>query len=214
VIADEWEDLKGVPISAILFGGRRATVVPLVNEAKDWTQGTFFGSIVSSEKTAAAAGKVGELRRDPMAMLPFCGYNMADYWQHWLTTGQRDNVNLPKIFYVNWFRKNDQGKFIWPGFGENSRVLKWVFERCAGTADAIETPIGNLPTMDALDLDGLDMSQEQIATLLRVDVDGWLNEIPLISEYFDQYGDRVPSEFREELAQLKQRLETARQQVA
>ena len=149
-----------------------------------------------------------------MAMLPFCGYNMADYWQHWLNTGQRDNVNLPKIFYVNWFRKNDQGKFMWPGFGENSRVLKWVFERCAGTADAIATPIGNLPTMDALDVEGLDMGQEQIAALLRVDVAGWLNEIPLISEYFDQYGDRVPAEFRQELAQLKQRLETARQQVA
>jgi phosphoenolpyruvate carboxykinase (GTP) len=214
VIADEWEDLKGVPISAILFGGRRATVVPLVNEAKDWAQGTFFGAIVSSEKTAAAAGKIGELRRDPMAMLPFCGYNMADYWQHWLNTGQKDGVKLPKIFYVNWFRKNDEGKFIWPGFGENSRVLKWVFERCNGTADAIETPIGNLPTIDALDLDGMDLNQEQIAQLLRVDIDGWLSEIPLISDYFDTYGDHVPTEFRDELAQLKARLESTRQQVA
>ena len=210
VIADEWEALKGVPISAILFGGRRATVVPLVNEAKDWAQGTFFGAIVSSEKTAAAAGKVGELRRDPMAMLPFCGYNMADYWQHWLNTGQREGANLPKIYYVNWFRKNEQGKFMWPGFGENSRVLKWVFERCNGTADAMETPIGNLPTIDALDMDGIDMSTDQITQLLKVDVDGWLNEIPLISEYFDQYGDRVPAEFHEELAQLKHRLEAAR----
>ena len=210
VIADEWEALKGVPISAILFGGRRATVVPLVNEAKDWAQGTFFGAIVSSEKTAAAAGKIGELRRDPMAMLPFCGYNMADYWQHWLNTGQREGANLPKIYYVNWFRKNEQGKFVWPGFGENSRVLKWVFERCNGTAEAIETSIGNLPTLDALDTDGIDLSTDQIAQLLKVDVEGWLNEIPLISEYFDQYGDRVPAEFREELAQLKHRLEAAR----
>ena len=214
VIAEEWEDLKGVPISAILFGGRRATVVPLVNEAKDWAQGTFFGAIVSSEKTAAAAGKIGELRRDPMAMLPFCGYNMADYWQHWLTTGQRQGVNLPKIFYVNWFRKNEQGKFMWPGFGENSRVLKWIFERCNGTAAALETPIGNLPTLDALDMQGMDLSTDQITQLLRVDVDGWLSEIPLIAEYFDQYGERVPAEFHEQLAELKQRLETAKRQIA
>ena len=214
VIADEWEDLKGVPISAILFGGRRATVVPLVNEARDWTQGTFFGAIVSSEKTAAAAGKIGELRRDPMAMLPFCGYNMADYWSHWLKTGEQVGAKLPNIYYVNWFRKDDNGKFMWPGFGENSRVLKWVFERCNGTADAIETPIGNLPTLDAMDFSGLDLSEEAIAELLRVEVDGWLAEIPLISDYFDEYADRVPPAFRQELESLKARLEASQQNVA
>ena len=214
VIADEWEDLKGVPISAILFGGRRATVVPLVNEARDWQQGTFFGSIVSSEKTAAAAGKIGELRRDPMAMLPFCGYNMADYWSHWIKTGQQNGVNLPKIYYVNWFRKNDHGQFIWPGFGENSRVLKWIFERCEGTAKAIETPIGNLPNVDGLDFSGLGLSEAQIAELLRVEVDGWLEEIPLIEDYYATYGDHVPAELHKELKELKERLEDAKQAAA
>ncbi|MEX2352733.1 MAG: phosphoenolpyruvate carboxykinase (GTP), partial [Gammaproteobacteria bacterium] len=188
VIADEWEDLAGVPISAILFGGRRASVVPLVNEAKNWTQGTFMGSIVSSEKTAAAAGKIGELRRDPMAMLPFCGYNMASYWQHWINTGNRDGAKLPKIYYVNWFRKNDKGKFVWPGFGENSRVLKWIFERCDGKGEAVETPIGNLPTIDAIDFSGLDLDKNEIAGLLRVEIDGWLQEIPMIREYYKKFG--------------------------
>ncbi len=214
VIADEWEDLAGVPISAILFGGRRGSVVPLVNEANTWNQGTFFASIISSEKTAAAAGKIGELRRDPMAMLPFCGYNMADYWQHWINIGNKQDVQLPRIYYVNWFRKDDDGRFMWPGFGENSRVLKWVFERCEGTADAVETPIGNLPDMNALDLDGLDLSKTEIAHLLRVEIDGWLSEIPLIEKYYDLYGDRVPAELREELASLKQRLEEAKQAAA
>ena len=209
-IADEWEALEGVPISAILFGGRRASVVPLVNEARDWQQGTFFGSIIASEKTAAAAGTIGELRRDPMAMLPFCGYNMADYWGHWINTGNQPGVNLPKIYYVNWFRKDDNGKFMWPGFGENSRVLKWVFERCEGTAEAVNTPIGNLPKIDGLSLEGLDLSDEQVEELLRVEVDGWLAEIPLIEEYYDSYGDHVPNELREELAGLKQRLEEAK----
>lgn len=210
VIADEWEDLKGVPISAILFGGRRATVVPLVNEASSWVQGTFFGSIVSSEKTAAAAGTIGELRRDPMAMLPFCGYNMADYWSHWISFGDREGVKLPRIYYVNWFRKNDAGKFMWPGFGENSRVLQWIFERCEGKGEAIETPIGNLPTVDALNLEGLDLSNETIAELLRVEVDGWLAEIPLIEEYYDKFGDHLPPELGEELANLKFNLENAK----
>jgi phosphoenolpyruvate carboxykinase (GTP) len=214
VIADEWEDLKGVPISAILFGGRRATVVPLVNEARDWTQGTFFGSIIASEKTAAAAGKIGELRRDPMAMLPFCGYNMADYWGHWLNTGKQAGAQLPKIYYVNWFRKDDDGKFMWPGFGENSRVLEWVFKRCNGDADAIETPIGNLPTLEAINFDGLDLSEQQKAQLLRVEIDGWLSEIPLIEDYYDQYGDHVPAELRQEVAELKARLEQAKQAVS
>ena len=213
-IAEEWEELKGVPISAILFGGRRATVVPLVNEARDWRQGTFFGSIVSSEKTAAAAGKIGELRRDPMAMLPFCGYNMADYWSHWLSVGEQEGAVLPKIYYVNWFRKDDDGKFIWPGFGENSRVLEWVFNRCNGTADAIETPIGNLPTMEGINFEGLDLTDAQKAELLRVEVDGWLSEIPLINEYYDQYGDRMPEALRVELNELQQRLEEAKQAVA
>jgi phosphoenolpyruvate carboxykinase (GTP) len=213
-IAEEWDELKGVPISAILFGGRRATVVPLVNEARDWRQGTFFGSIVSSEKTAAAAGKIGELRRDPMAMLPFCGYNMADYWSHWLSVGEQEGAVLPKIYYVNWFRKDDDGKFMWPGFGENSRVLEWVFNRCNGTADAIETPIGNLPTMDGINFEGLNLTDAQKAELLRVEVDGWLSEIPLINEYYDQYGDRMPEALRVELNELQQRLEEAKQAVA
>ncbi len=214
VIGDEWEDPKGVPISAILFGGRRATVVPLVNEARDWLQGTFFGSIVSSEKTAAAAGKIGELRRDPMAMLPFCGYNMADYWSHWLKMGERQDAQLPKIFYVNWFRKNDEGKFMWPGFGENSRVLKWVFERCEGSADAIETPIGNLPDINGLDFSGLDLDDAAKATLLRVDIDGWLQEIPLIYQYYEQFGERMPGQLIEELKRLHLQLENAKQAAA
>ena len=214
VIADEWEDLKGVPISAILFGGRRATVVPLVNEARDWQQGTFFGSIVSSEKTAAAAGKIGELRRDPMAMLPFCGYNMADYWSHWINTGQQEGVKLPKIYYVNWFRKDEDGKFMWPGFGENSRVLKWIFERCEGTAKAVETPIGNLPDVDGMDFSGLGLTDTQIEELLRVEVDGWLEEIPLIEDYYATYGNRVPAELHKELKELKERLENAKQTAA
>ena len=151
-----------MPIDAILFGGRRAANVPLVNEAFDWEYGTFLGSIMSSEKTAAAAGKVGELRRDPMAMLPFCGYNMGDYWQHWLNVGQKAGADLPKVFYVNWFRKSPDGRFIWPGFGENSRVLKWIFQRCEGTADAQQTPIGNLPTPGAIDTEGLKVSDADV----------------------------------------------------
>ena len=214
VIADEWEDLKGVPISAILFGGRRATVVPLVNEARNWQQGTFFGSIVSSEKTAAAAGKIGELRRDPMAMLPFCGYNMADYWSHWISTGQQEGVKLPKIYYVNWFRKDADGKFMWPGFGENSRVLKWIFERCEGTAKAVETPIGNLPDVDGMDFSGLGLTDTQIEALLRVEVDGWLEEIPLIEDYYATYGNHVPAELHKELKELKERLKNAKQTAA
>jgi phosphoenolpyruvate carboxykinase (GTP) len=210
VIAPEWEDPKGVPISAILFGGRRATVVPLVTEARDWQHGTFLGSIISSEKTAAAAGKVGELRRDPMAMLPFCGYNMADYWSHWLAIGRRAGAVLPKIYYVNWFRKSDGGDFLWPGFGENSRVLEWVFGRCEGTAKAIETPIGNLPADGALDLEGLDVSREDLAQLLRVDVDGWLSELPLIRDYYAQFGDRMPEALETELDAMRERLEAAK----
>ncbi len=214
VIADEWEDLKGVPISAILFGGRRATIVPLVNEALSWNHGTFMGSIVSSEKTAAASGELGKLRHDPMAMLPFCGYNMASYWQHWINIGKTENAKLPGIYYVNWFRKNDGGKFMWPGFGENSRVLKWIFERCQGTGDAIETPIGNLPTMDALDLSGLDMDQDAIAELLRVEIDNWLGELPSMRELYERFGDKVPAELHQEINDLQTRLEQAKQAVA
>lgn len=213
-IADEWEDLKGVPISAILFGGRRASVVPLVNEATSWEQGTFFGSIVASEKTAAAAGAIGELRRDPMAMLPFCGYNMADYWQHWINIGQMANAKLPKIYYVNWFRKDLEGQFVWPGFGENARVLEWIFERCAGRADAVETPIGHLPTLDALNFDGLDLTEDAIATLLRVDIQGWLAEIPLIESYYQQFGTNVPPALFDQLQRLSERLEAAAVNVA
>ncbi len=213
-IADEWEDLAGVPISAILFGGRRASVVPLVNEAHSWNQGTFFGSIVASEKTAAAAGKIGELRRDPMAMLPFCGYNMADYWQHWIRIGETAGAQLPKIFYVNWFRKDESGGFVWPGFGENARVLEWIFNRCEGSADAIDTPIGLLPTLDGINFDGLNLSETDIATLLKVDIDGWQSELPLIEDYYQTFGDRVPQALYDELAQLKLRLEAAEVGVA
>jgi len=210
VIAPEWEDPKGVPISAILFGGRRATVVPLVNEARSWQHGTFLGSIISSEKTAAAAGVVGELRRDPMAMLPFCGYNMGDYWGHWLKIGERSGAQLPKIFYVNWFRKGEKGDFIWPGYGENSRILQWVVDRCEGSAKAIETPIGNLPSEEDLDMSGLDqLSRDDLKELLRVDVAGWLAELPLIEEYYDQFGDRLPQGLRDELSEMRKRLEAA-----
>ncbi len=206
VIADNWEDPAGVPIDAILFGGRRASVVPLVNEAFSWPHATFLGSIMSSEKTAAAAGKVGQLRRDPMAMLPFCGYHMADYWSHWLDMGRTGGEGMPKVFYVNWFRKSPEGKLLWPGFGENSRVLKWVFERCAGEADADPTPIGMLPTPDALDLDGLGLDDACIAQLLEVDTQGWLDEIPLIREHYAQFGDKLPQALVAELDALEERL--------
>ncbi len=214
VMADEWQDPKGVPISAILFGGRRASVVPLAHEARDWNHGTFLGTIIASEMTAAAFGAIGKLRRDPMAMLPFCGYNMADYWSHWLNMGKTEGAKLPKIFYVNWFRKNEKGKFMWPGFGENSRVLKWIFERCAGTGDAVDTAIGYVPTLDAIDFSGLDVSETDKANLLRVDIDGWLQEIPSIIEYYDTFGDRLPQTLRDEVQKLKQKLEAAKQAVA
>jgi phosphoenolpyruvate carboxykinase (GTP) len=206
VIADEWEDPAGVPISAILFGGRRATTVPLVTEAFSWQHGTFLGSIMSSEKTAAAAGTVGELRRDPMAMLPFCGYHMGDYFKHWLEMGETGGDKMPRIFYVNWFRKDDQGKFVWPGFGENSRVLKWVFERCAGTTDATETPIGLLPTEDALETNGLDVSDADMKVLMAVETENWKAELPSIEEHFAKFGDKLPQGLRDELDGLRERL--------
>jgi len=210
VIADEWEDPRGVPISAILFGGRRAGVVPLVNEARDWRHGTFLGSVMGSEKTAAAAGAVGALRRDPMAMLPFCGYNMADYWAHWLAIGEREGAVLPRIYMVNWFRKSAGGDFLWPGFGENGRVLQWIFQRCEGDAKAMESPIGNLPTPDALNTENLDVDADDMAELLRVDVAGWLAELPGIREYYAEFGDQVPAALHEELAALEKRLSAAK----
>ncbi len=206
VIAKEWDDPKGVPISAILFGGRRASVVPLVTEAMSWQHGTFLGAIMASEKTAAAAGKIGELRRDPMAMLPFCGYHMGDYFGHWLRMGQRPGAKMPKIFYVNWFRKNDAGKFLWPGYAENSRVLKWVFERCDETAKAVDTPVGRLPAEGALDTKGLDLLAANLKELLSVDTAGWKAELPLIEEHFAMFGDRLPQGLKDELAALRQRL--------
>ena len=209
VIAREWEDPDGVPISAILFGGRRATVVPLVHEARDWAHGTFLGSIISSEKTAAAAGTVGELRRDPMAMLPFCGYNMADYWSHWLEIGRREGARLPRIFYVNWFRKGDEGEFLWPGFGENSRVLKWIHDRCGEKVCGVETPIGVLPGRGELDLEGLEIGDAALETLTTVDVEGWLSEIPKIRDDYARFGKHMPAELVAELDKLEARLRAA-----
>jgi len=206
VIAPEWQNPHGVPISAILFGGRRATVVPLVQEARDWKHGIFLGSMMGSEKTAAATGKVGVLRRDPMAMLPFCGYNMADYWAHWLRIGRHAGAALPRIYLVNWFRKGAGGDYLWPGFGENSRVLKWIFERCEGTAKAAETPIGRLPAEGELDIAGLDVSREDLAELLHVDTPGWLADVADLRGYYEQFGSRLPPELRAELEALAQRL--------
>jgi len=207
IIADSWEDPAGVPIDAILFGGRRATNVPLVNESFDWEHGVFIGATVSSEQTAAAEGTVGALRRDPFAMLPFCGYNMADYWGHWLKVGKSTQAHkLPKIYQVNWFRKNAEGKFIWPGFGDNSRVLAWIIGRLDGEVDAIETPIGRLPKIEDLNLDGLDISDETITELFKVDSASWTAEADLTQEYFEQFGEHTPNELYAQLDGLKQRL--------
>jgi len=207
VIAPEWEDPKGVPIDAILFGGRRATNVPLVTESFDWTHGVFLASNVASEGTAAAENKVGELRRDPFAMLPFCGYNMGDYFGHWLKMGdQADASKLPRIYYVNWFRKDANGKFVWPGFGENSRVLKWIVERLEGKAAADETAIGNVPTRESLDLDGLDLTDDQIATLLTVDNEAWREEAEQITPHYARFGDHLPKALWTQLERLQERL--------
>jgi phosphoenolpyruvate carboxykinase (GTP) len=209
-IAPEWEDPKGVPISAILFGGRRASAVPLVTEAFDWQHGVFLGSTVSSETTAAAAGAIGQLRRDPFAMLPFCGYNMGDYAGHWLEIGeQTDADKLPRIYYVNWFRKSPEGKWLWPGFGENSRVLKWIVDRLEGRAEGVRTPIGVLPSKDELDLDGLDMPAEDLDLLLSVDTEVWKQEAGLIPEFFAQFGDHLPAALKDEHGKLVERLEQA-----
>jgi phosphoenolpyruvate carboxykinase (GTP) len=206
-IAPEWEDPAGVPIDAFLFGGRRASVVPLVHEAFDWEHGVFLGSIMGSEKTAAATGGLGQLRFDPMAMLPFCGYNMGDYFGHWLKLGQRPGVQLPKIFMVNWFRKDEDGKFLWPGFGENSRVLAWIFRRCDDDAAAVDTPIGRVPTEDGIDTDGLGISAAQMAELLRVDPAEWQQQLPQVREHFETFGSKLPDELERQLQALEQRLE-------
>ncbi len=206
VIADEWEDPAGVPISAILFGGRRASTQPLVIEATDWEHGTFLGASMSSEKTAAASGGLGQLRFDPMAMLPFCGYHMGDYFKHWIELGAKGGDKMPKIFYVNWFRKSPEGKWLWPGFGENSRVLKYVFERCEGSADAVESPIGLMPAEGAIDLSGLDVADADWAELMKVDKGEWLEVTKAIEEHFAKFGDKLPAELSAQLDALKGRL--------
>jgi len=206
-IAPEWDDPKGVPISAILFGGRRSSVVPLVQEAFDWEHGVFLGSIMASETTAAQAGAVGNLRRDPFAMLPFCGYNMADYLGHWLDVGAgADAEKLPRLYYVNWFRKGPEGQWLWPGFGENSRVLAWVIRRLTGDADAVKTPVGLLPGAEGIDTTGLDVSAGDLAELLRVDVAEWRAEVPSIREHYANLGERVPQALRDQLSALENRL--------
>ena len=211
VIASEWQDPKGVPIDAILFGGRRAGVVPLVTEAFNWEHGTFLGATASSETTAAAAGKVGQLRRDPMAMLPFCGYHMGDYFAHWIKMGTRSEPSkLPKIYYVNWFRQDERGKFLWPGYGENSRVLKWIFERCEGKVGAKDTAIGRVPEPADLDTRGLELPAANLAKLLGVDVEGWLAEVPLIREHFAKFGSHLPEAMNRELEGLAKRLQSAK----
>ncbi|WP_409516295.1 phosphoenolpyruvate carboxykinase (GTP) [Brevundimonas sp.] len=209
-IAPEWEDPKGVPIDAILFGGRRASAVPLVTEAFDWEHGVFMGSTVASEGTAAAENKVGELRRDPFAMLPFCGYNMGDYFAHWLKMGQgRDASKQPRIFFVNWFRKDQDGRFVWPGFGDNARVLKWISERIDGEAEAVDTAVGRVPSVTALDLSGLDLTPTQLATLLDVDAGVWAEEAALIPDFYRQFGDRLPTALWDQHAALVARLDDA-----
>ncbi len=206
VIAPEWEDPAGVPISAFLFGGRRAGVVPLANEALNWEHGVFLGATMASEMTAAAVGGAGQLRFDPFAMLPFCGYNMGDYFKHWLKIGNTPGAKLPKIYYVNWFRKSPEGKWLWPGFGDNSRVLEWIFNRVDGKADAVETAIGNLPAAESLNLAGLDIDEADKELLLSVDKKGWLEMIPEMQAHFAKFGDYLPSEMADQLKSLEERL--------
>jgi len=207
ILADEYDDPQGVPISAIFFGGRRKTTVPLVTESRDWVHGTFMGATLSSETTAAATGEVGVVRRDPMAMLPFIGYNAGDYFGHWINVGKdNDAAKLPKIFYVNWFRRAEDGGFLWPGFGENSRVLKWAIERIEGKAAAVETPIGHVPTPESLDTDGLEMTPAELEAALAVDIDEWRAEIPEIEAWFEKIGDSLPTQLQVELDGLKARL--------
>ncbi|MDD4017155.1 MAG: phosphoenolpyruvate carboxykinase (GTP) [Kiritimatiellae bacterium] len=211
VIAKEWEDPAGVPIDAFLFGGRRPSTIPLVNEAFDWTHGVFMGSAAGSETTAANLGAVGVVRRDPMAMLPFCGYNMADYFTHWLSMAIRtDAAKLPKVFFVNWFRKTSEGKWLWPGYGENSRVLKWICERIEGTAKCRETPIGIMPTENAIDLNGCDVSADDMKALLAVDVEGWKKELAGVAESWEKLGARMPYALKAKLAEIQARLNAAK----
>jgi len=209
VISPKWDDPRGVPISAILFGGRRANTVPLVTEAKDWDHGVFLGSIMSSEKTAAAAGKVGEVRFDPFAMLPFCGYNVGEYFGHWLGIGDHSTnaPKLPRMYWVNWFQKDEDGKFLWPGFGENSRVVKWIVDRLDGNVDAVETPIGLVPQPDDLDVSGLDLDRATIERLLTVDRDLWRDEVERIEAHYEFVGERLPSELRDQLRSLEKDLD-------
>jgi phosphoenolpyruvate carboxykinase (GTP) len=195
-----------VPIDAFLFGGRRAGVVPLVFECRDWEHGVFTGAVMSSEMTAAAAGGVGQLRFDPMAMLPFCGYNMADYFSHWLEIGRRDGAELPKVFHVNWFRKDEDGKFLWPGFGENSRVLEWVFRRCDGGGETVDSTLGLLPAQGDLNTDGLEISDEAMSELLSVDDEAVKAQLPQVEEHLARFGDDLPDEISAQLDALKQRL--------
>jgi len=207
VVASEWEDPAGVPISAILFGGRRASAVPLVTEAFDWKHGVFLASNIASEGTAAAESKVGELRRDPFAMLPFCGYNMGDYFAHWLKVGAgADPAKLPRIYFVNWFRKDARGKFVWPGYGENSRVLKWIAERLEGRAGALDTPIGRLPAPGSLDVGGLSLTGEALDLLLTVDAEVWREEAALIPAAYERFGERLPDELWRQYEALLERL--------
>jgi phosphoenolpyruvate carboxykinase (GTP) len=205
-LAPEWQNPDGVPISAILFGGRRKTTMPLVTQTKDWNHGVFMGSVLSSETTAAAVGQVGIVRRDPMAMRPFIGYNVGDYLQHWISVGQTAGAQLPQIFYVNWFRRAEDNSFLWPGFTENARVLKWVFERVAGTTEAVETPLGHAPAPGALDIDGLDISEDQLQQALAVRPDEWATELASIDEWYDELGDHVPAELRTQVEELRTRL--------
>jgi phosphoenolpyruvate carboxykinase (GTP) len=207
-VAPEWDDPAGVPIDVMLFGGRRAAVVPLVYEARDWEHGVFMGSTMASEKTAAAAGNLGELRFDPMAMLPFCGYNMGDYFAHWLAIGQRQGAQLPRIFYVNWFRKDEDGKFMWPGFGENSRVLAWIFRRCEGRAQAVETAIGLVPPVGegGVEIANLDITPETMTKLLEVDHEQWGAQLPQLRDHYARFGEQLPPELRAQLDELERRL--------
>lgn len=209
VIDPNWQNPEGVPISAILLGGRRSTTVPLICEAFNWQHGVFYGAGMSSETTAAAVGEIGKLRHDPFAMLPFCGYNMGEFFSHWLKLGQKhDSSLLPKIYYVNWFRKGQDGKFLWPGFGENSRVLKWVFDRTSGTIDAQKTPVGRIPKQGDLDLTNLNVSSQAIKELFHIDKDKWKNEVKELRQYFTLFGDHLPSAFKTELSDLEARLES------
>ena len=205
-LSSEFDSPVGVPISAIVFGGRRAKTAPLVYQSRDWNHGVFVGSIMASETTAAATGAVGVVRRDPMAMLPFCGYHMADYWAHWLEMGKKLGDKAPKIFNVNWFRTDDEGHFIWPGFGDNLRVLEWIIKRCEGKADAVETPIGYVPQAEDINLEGLDFSLDTLKSILEVDKDLWRTEADGIAEFYEKFGDKLPAELKSQLATLKNNL--------